>query len=378
MRDLPAPEFVQNDPAAIEAELVARYESAAGKSLYPAQIERLFINQIAYAKSRILAAIQNAGEMLLVRTSSAPMLDYLGELVSTPRLLAKAATCTQAFTLPAVQAGDVVLPVGTRVSTADGRVTFATQETLTIASGQLQVRATVVCTTAGIVGNGWGLGQLSVLGSAPLAGMATANETVTADGADDETDAAYKERIILAPEAYSNAGSRGAYRYHVRAVHQSIIDVAVLGPDDEGGPADGHVAIYPLTTSGLPTAQLLEDVATAVSGEKVRPLCDTVLVHSPVEVPYVIEAQLTLYTWAAATFISVQAACQAAVEAYAARMGSALGNDIVPEQVIAALQGVAGVKRAALLQPAAVLAVAGQEWAHCTGIHLSIVGYEND
>jgi hypothetical protein len=45
MRELPKPEFVKIDPAAIEAELIALYERDSGKSLFPAQIERLFINR---------------------------------------------------------------------------------------------------------------------------------------------------------------------------------------------------------------------------------------------------------------------------------------------------------------------------------------------
>ncbi|MBA1271639.1 baseplate protein, partial [Pseudomonas carnis] len=60
MRELPKPEFVKIDPAATEAEIIASYEKESGKSLYPAQIERLFLNQLAYSETRIKAAIQNA------------------------------------------------------------------------------------------------------------------------------------------------------------------------------------------------------------------------------------------------------------------------------------------------------------------------------
>ncbi|WP_262137000.1 hypothetical protein [Pseudomonas sp. Marseille-Q5117] len=49
MRELPKPEFVKIDPAATEADLIARYEFKSGKTIYPAQVERLFIDQVTTA-----------------------------------------------------------------------------------------------------------------------------------------------------------------------------------------------------------------------------------------------------------------------------------------------------------------------------------------
>ncbi len=377
MRELPDPVFVEIDPAAIEADLVARYESKSGKTLYPAQIESLFIDQVAYAKTRVLAAIQNAGEQLLVRFSTGPILDYLGEMVDTPRLLAQPARCNQVFRLHEAATSLVTVAAGALVTSQDGRVVFASEESATIAVGQLECRTTVVCTTPGTIGNGWAVGQLSAMPSPAVAGMTTANESAPAGGSDDELDAAYKERIILAPEAYTNAGSRGAYRYHVRAVHQSINAVAVLGPDDPNGPGPGEVALYPLTVVGLPSLSLLGQVASAVSDERVRPLCDTVLVLKPPEVAYTIRCALVLHRWAEATSEAVLKQAKKAAEAYAQRLRSGLGIDIVPEQLIAVLQ-VSGVYRAPLELPAVPQLVAPHEWANCTAIELTIAGYSDE
>ena len=43
--------------------------------------------------------------------------------------------------------------------------------------------------------------------------------------AGDENADNLRERIRQAPEKFSNAGSRGAYRYHTLSAHQSITDV---------------------------------------------------------------------------------------------------------------------------------------------------------
>ncbi|MDH4869801.1 baseplate J/gp47 family protein [Pseudomonas sp. BN515] len=368
MRELPPPEFVKIDPAAIEADLVARYEAKSGKTLYPAQIERLFIDQVAYAQSLALMAIQHAGEQLLVRFSSGPILDYLGDLVGTPRLLAQPARCRLQFSVSEVAALPLLIPTGTQVTSQDGRLIFTTDADATIQAGQTQVQTSATCQTAGAAGNGWAAGQISVLPSAPFEGLVATNVTVPADGADEELDDRYRERIILAPEAYTNAGSRGSYRFHALSVHQDIVDVAVQGPDD--GQLDGHVAVYPLTSSGLPTADMLTLVLNYLSGEKRRPLCDTVHALAPVQVVFTIQASLTFY--ATADRVGAMALAQAAADAWAANLRAGLGRDIVPEQLTAVLQ-VVGVYRAAVTLPV-LTAVQSHQWANCTGIVLTDAG----
>ncbi|MHC8349195.1 baseplate assembly protein [Pseudomonas sp. RT4P38] len=369
MRELPKPEFIKIDPAALEAQLIARYEQKSGKTLYPAQIERLYIDQIAYAVSRLQMGIQNAGEQLLVRFARGPILDYLGELVATPRLLAQAARCTLRFSMPTAVTQPLLIPIGTRVSTQDAKLTFITDRDVVMAVGQTQVTVTATCLTAGELGNGWTVGQISALGSSPAVGLTASNATVTAQGVQDEDDDRYRERIILAPEAFSNAGSRAAYRYHTLAVHQSIIDVAVHGPDE--GQPDGHVALYPLTTTGLPTEDLLQRIKNQVSGEKLRPLCDTVNALSPTEVGYQVKAHITFYAHADRS--NAMAAAQAAAQAYAVERRAGLGRDLVPEQLTALLQ-VIGVYRADLELPAGLRELQRNEWANCSSIQLIDAG----
>ncbi len=79
-------DVLPNDPQAITAEIVAAYEAATGKTLYPAQVERLLIDLIAYRETLLRAAINDAARQNLVRFARAPMLDYLGELVGVRRL----------------------------------------------------------------------------------------------------------------------------------------------------------------------------------------------------------------------------------------------------------------------------------------------------
>jgi len=368
MRSLPAPEFVVNDPAAIEADLIARYETDAGKRLYPAQIERLLINLIAYAHSQTLSAIQHAGEQMLVRTSRAPILDYLGELVGTERLLAQPARATFAFTLHEAASVARLIPFGTRIVSADARTSFTTDADLLIAAGELTGTVAATCETPGAIGNDWPIDSLKTL-DAPLPFAVTVHNTsIPSGGSDAETDERLRERIISAPEAYTNAGSYGAYRHHALSAHQSIVDVAVLGPHE--GEPPGQVAIVPLTDTGLPEATLLDRVQTVLSADTVRPLCDTVIVRAPQAVAYSVDVALTLYESADAA--STLARAQAALADYLASRALMLGRDLVPEQIAAAAQ-VPGVYRAVVNQPALqVLEI--DQWGQCGNVTVTIAG----
>lgn len=72
------PNFIDRDPAQITSEMIAQYEDASGKKLYPAQAERLLIDLFAYRENLVRIAIQEAAKQNLVAYSRAPMLDYLG------------------------------------------------------------------------------------------------------------------------------------------------------------------------------------------------------------------------------------------------------------------------------------------------------------
>ena len=106
---------------------------------------------------------------------------------------------------------------------------------------------------------------------------------------DDEDAESLRERIRQAPEKFSNVGSRGAYKYHTLTAHQSIIDVAITSP------SAGVVNIYPLTTNGNPTNEVLNIVQEYMSDEKIRPLTDYVRVLSPQKVDFQIRANIYLY-----------------------------------------------------------------------------------
>ena len=64
--NLPEPNFIERNPEKIINEWIALYEEKSGKSLQPAQIERLMIDVGAYRESILRVAIQETAKQNLL------------------------------------------------------------------------------------------------------------------------------------------------------------------------------------------------------------------------------------------------------------------------------------------------------------------------
>lgn len=368
MTTLPEPSFINRDPQAIMAEIVAAYEQQTGKTLYPAQVERLLLDVIAYRETLMRIGIQEAAKQNLVAYARAPMLDYLGELVGVRRLLARPASTTLRFSVAGELASNVRIPAGTRVEGMDGAVTFATDTDVTLLAGALSIDAPATCEQVGLAGNAWQPGQINiVVDDLADADVSAVNTTTTSGGVEAELDDRLRDRIRLAPESFSVAGSKLAYRHHTLSAHQDIVDVAISSP------SPGTVLLHPLLTSGLPDAQMISLISAALTDERVRPLTDLVIVQAPAAATYLIDAQFVLYDNVDAELVLSQARIKA--EEYRAERAAGLGRDIVPSQLLAALH-VPGVYQASLTSPS-LMVLADHEWAQCTDISLAVTGVAN-
>lgn len=364
---LPEPSFIDRDPAAITAAMVAAYQAAVGRTLHPAQVERILIDLIAYRETLLRIAIQEAAKQNLVEYARFPMLDYLGELVGVARLPAQRARCRLRFFLTQAQTFAVAVPAGTRVRTKEGRQIFATELSLTIPAGEAWGETWAQGEAPGAAANGYVAGDVNELLD-PIAHVNEArNTTVTAGGGEEESDDALRGRIKLAPERFAAAGSTGAYHYHTLTAHPDIVDAAILSP------SPGVVNVHPLAAGGTPGPELLALVTAALTAEKVRPLTDQVNVLPPNRQTYQIDAALTLYDWANGPAIT--AAAENALSAYAAARRRTLGRDVVRSQIFAVANSIEGVYGTVLSAPAADLVIAAHEWADCTGISVSVAGH---
>lgn len=351
------PSFLTTDPAALVSALVADFESATGRTLYPAQLERLLINVSAYRESLVRLAIQDAAEQCLVEFARGVALEARGALVGVSRLPAAKAATTLRITLPAVSGSDTAFAAGW--GAINGTAVFRLAASAVIPAGQLSVDAPALAEPAGSAADGIPAGG----GWTALEGAVTVTSLeASSGGADIEDDEALRTRILEAPARFSCAGSAAGYRYHAMSASPDISAVAVESA------TPGVVAVYPLTRDGLPSQTTLDLVGAALAADTVRPICDSVSVLAPSRVAWSLDATLTLYRQADAA--GVLASAQAALDAYAADRRSGLGRDLVGSQILAALS-VPGVYKVAL-NGWTDRALAPSEWADAGALTLHL------
>lgn len=368
---LSRPNFIERSPTIIQPEIKAAFEAALAKQLFPGQLETLLLNIATYRELLIRIGIQYAAEQNLVNYAEGANLDQLGALLTVTRLAASAATVQIQFTRIGTT-GSLLIPAGSTVRQPGSSVIFATDADATIADGQTNVVTSATATTTGASTSGFDIGTITQGVSVPSEVSDITNTTSSSGGSDVETDDAFRTRIKLAPNQFSVAGSKGAYKFYTLSVDPSITDVAVLGPDDRGGADPVVVDVYPLTTTGLPSASLLTEIDTALNLDTIRPLTDIVNVAAPTEVNYTMDASIVIYTTADQPTVEVTLADAAAT--YATNQASTLGNDIVRSQIIEVLQSVDGVYNVTLNSPVADIVVALNEWANNSTTTITVTG----
>jgi len=362
---LPIPDFINRDANTIISEMVADYELRTGRALEPAQVETLLIQAFAYRELLIRNQIQDASLQNLVAYARFPMLDHLGVLVGVTRLPAALAQTTLLLTLVSGH-GDVVIPAGLRVNSTDGRAVFELVEYTAVLTGVDTVSATFIAQSAGKLSNDYAIGTISVILD-PQPYLATASNTsVTEGGSDEETDEQLRDRIKLAPSAFSNAGSYKAYEFWTKSTSPLIIDVAVTNP------IPGTVEIFPLMANLATTpTEILDAVYAVLNADKIRPLTDTVIITSPTSVSTAITVGLILYEGTVQG--DIVPVVIANLEAFRDGRRKLLGQDIVIDQ-IKALCMIDGVYKANVTVPASDLVITETQFANITSINVTVTG----
>lgn len=363
--NLPDPVFFETDENKIIEETIAHYENETGAKLAPGQAERLLVNGLAYREKMLRVAGNEAGKRMLLAFASYPEIDYLGDFVGVTRLPASSAECTIIFSLVPGHP-PLTIPAGVKIQSTDGKVVFATIAEVIAGSTAATVSVLAECTVGGIPGNGYKVGDISIILDPQAYVSAASNNAVTTGGSDQETDDAMRERIRLAPSSFSVAGPIDAYKYFVKSAHPSIIDVGF----DSAIP--GHVDIYPLLEGGLqPSQEVINAVLAKCSPEKVRPMNDIVGVFVPGKVDYSIEVELTLYKDAIAS--ALLPLINKAIADYIDYRQTNLGVDIVIDQIKGRCM-VEGVYTANVKSPSATILISKTEYANCTGVNINVLG----
>lgn len=344
-QSLPQIEFATKSPAQIKADIIAAIEAEYGNTtIQPSDPRFLIGNVIAYVVTLLRANIDFAAKQTLLAFATDNYLDYIGNQFLCARLAGNPAAVTARFTLSAVQPSAVVIPAGIRI-TSDSNILFAVKYAAVINSGSLYVDVLCEATTIGSVGNNYLIGTINTIVDPVAFVGAVTNLDISAAGSDAEADNAYRERIFDAMEQFSNAGSKGAYRYWAKSATTNMIDCHVY----KNSP--GEVTIVPLMTGGaMPTAAEIAAIYAACDDEKHRPTTDLVHVVPPTQKLFDLSISYYIDSANINSVISIQQNIDAAITEYLNWQTTKINRDINPDELTKRVV-TAGAKRVVIAQP---------------------------
>ncbi|WP_080969156.1 baseplate J/gp47 family protein [Chromobacterium violaceum] len=362
------PKFIDDNPKTVAAQMADAYQDMAGKRLYPGQVEQLLIDLFAYRESLARAAFNDAGRQNLVAFARAPMLDYLGELVGVARQPAQAATARVELTFPAYAEGgvkQVVLPAGARIGgSAAAQFQTIAPLAVTLADKPQAIVCEVAAIEPGEAGNLPQAGDLNLLLDDPGVPVAVAGVTKPWGGAEAEDDERLRQRIRLAPEAYS-WGSVNRYRLAAMTAAAEAADVRVISPRP-----DGTVRVVVLGKNGAPSAETLRRVQAALADDKARMINDRIEVVPAEVVDYAIRLEIDVLSTRIPDLVRGMA--RERCLGYAANLARRLGGDIVPSQIKTALHDIDGLYDVRVLEPADKQVLSASQWPRCAAVEVTL------
>ena len=342
--NLPDITFAEADPNEMHINIKSTVESMIGRTLQESDPLTLFLRGIELIIIQQRLLIDQSAKMNLLTYAVGDYLDHLGELVGVTRLVSTFAAVTMQLNLSTERLTSTIIPKGTRF-TADGSIFFALDEDCIIPAGEISVESKATCTVKGEVGNSYQIGEIAAIVDPQPFLKSAVNITISDGGSNTEEDESLRERIRLAPEKFSNAGSRGAYIFHAKSASTKIIDVCVESP------SPGVVNVYPLCTDGsLPTQEILDVVNEKLNDRSIRPLTDQVQVLSPIQTEYDIDFKYWISQSDAALANTIRSKVELAVEEFIKWTKSKLGRDLLPLELQYRLR-IAGAKRIKMTSP---------------------------
>lgn len=340
-------QFIPTDTDSIISIAVAMYETLTGTVVHPASPEMQFIRWVCNIIIQERVLNNYTGNQNIPSRAEGENLDALAELTYLrERPDSKAATCKMLFSISEVQDTAILIPAGTRITDANGTLTWETIEDVYVPIGETSVETQARCQTVGVTGNGYAAGQINALVDVYDYYSECKNVTASEGGADRATDDEYYELMRASMDAYSCAGARGGYIYWAEQVSTEIVDVVA------NSPVPGEVKIYVLMEGGaLAGEEMKSKVLAACSEDTKRPLTDHVFVEDAEIVPYDINFTYYLRTGRTKSAAEIAAAVNTAVEQYKAWQCEKLGRDINPDELREYLYHT-GIKRIELTAPA--------------------------
>ena len=323
------------------------YREETGREVTAVSDLGLRLRVLAGELFRLEGELEWLGRQAFPQTAWGEELDLHGAQRGLPRREAKQAAGVLTFSRYLPLDFDLVIPAGTvAASGGEEAVEYETTEEGTLTAGELTVDVPARAVAGGAQGNA-ASGYINTLVT-PVSGIDyVVNEAAFTGGEDREPDDSYRERIRMAPLAFSTAGPSGAYEYFALSADPSVGDVYVVRM------SPGVVGIYVVKTGGvIPEAgdPVLQAVLDACDDKTRRPLTDSVQVMPAVASNTTISAQYWISAADQARASSIQSAVAQAVDEYKAWQTEQIGRAINPDELRKRMLN-AGASRITLTAP---------------------------
>lgn len=307
---------------------------------------RALLEAIAEALEEIWFYEDSVLQALFVETAKGTYLDKRATELGLTRLAAQKAYCPQVrFTGTA----STVIPAGTVISTGSNtnpEVEFVTLEEVTIHGGETTVDTDVEAKIAGSSGNVI-TGAIDTLVSVVSGLSAVENLQPASGGADAETDAELRTRIILKWYASSYGPTNNTIRSWCLEV-RGVADARVVG--NFPAPGKAAVLIWSRNEEGALTPASSDLVAQVqVILDERRPVCFILTATIPTGI--LVDVETAIEVAGGYTFTDVSEAVKAAIEDYFSNLS--VGDDVLVAGLLYTVMGVAGVANAAITAPTA-------------------------
>lgn len=325
----------------------AKYMEETGRkiTLRPGDKEHIHLRVEAGQYFQMYRQLDYAAKMNLLKYATGDFLEHLGAFKRTFIQEARPAVCTVRFTLAQVRKEIVCIPEGTRVTAGDG-VYFSSDEYKEILAGEPYADIACTCEEAGEVGNGYAPGQIKVLVDPVPYVVGVSNITEPEGGSGREPEERYRERIFLAPSAYSVAGPSDAYEYWAKQYNPAAIeDIKIFEP------SEAVVDIRILLLGGrLPNEAFCSGCLEYLKENPVVPLTDDVRVSAPDIFPYNLKATYYISKSDMGKVGSIRDSVEAAKGAYLSWQKAKIGRDLNPDALTEFVRA-AGGKRVCIETP---------------------------
>lgn len=281
-------------------------QSPRVNDLYPGSVVRTLLEAVALETAGLYAQMQAVYEAGFIATASGSALDHVVALLGIERVLAGRNAATLDFRRLSNARGQIAVPAGTRVLTADGAIEYETLDDLLLADGQPSARVAARDLVAD--NDGVPAGALTLL-ARPIVGIeSVANPAPSSRLDQDESDDELRTR--------ARSFLAGAERGTVGAIVAAVARQGLRGEVSEPAPGRVEVLIHDGNLTPEQQARLEFDVKAA------RPAGVVVVFnYGPPPLPVDLEMRLTTAPGLIeADLQRVQAQVRAGIEDYFARL----------------------------------------------------------